>query len=95
MRRCVDLCAEEVAEARRGRSPSRPGGSLPKPREIRAFLDTYVVGQDRAERSLAVAVYNHYKRVRGGTPAAVAVAVDAAGFTRRRAPRPRSRRGGS
>ncbi|MFX8739588.1 ATP-dependent Clp protease ATP-binding subunit ClpX, partial [Acinetobacter baumannii] len=37
---------------------------LPKPREIFAFLEEYVVGQETAKRALAVAVYNHYKRVR-------------------------------
>ncbi|MEU0439596.1 ATP-dependent Clp protease ATP-binding subunit ClpX [Streptomyces sp. NPDC006186] len=66
---CVDLCAEVVAEARSEQAKARLIGGLPKPREIRAFLDTYVVGQDRAKRSLSVAVYNHYKRVRSGTPA--------------------------
>jgi ATP-dependent Clp protease ATP-binding subunit ClpX len=62
---CVDLCMEVVVAARsegssRGRGPDR----LPKPHEIRAFVDRYVVGQDKAKRSLAVAVYNHYKRIR-------------------------------
>ncbi|WP_328315973.1 ATP-dependent Clp protease ATP-binding subunit ClpX [Streptomyces sp. NBC_00388] len=64
---CVDLCAEVVADEKRSQSMTRLGG-LPKPREIRAFLDTYVVGQDRAKRSLSVAVYNHYKRVRADEP---------------------------
>src|SRR5262245_23182965 len=63
---CVDLCAEVVTEARNGASPEGLAAGLPKPREIRAFLDTYVVGQERAKKSLSVAVYNHYKRVRGG-----------------------------
>jgi ATP-dependent Clp protease ATP-binding subunit ClpX len=58
----VDLCAEVVAESRGGGVPS--GGGLPKPREIREFVDRYVVGQDEAKRSLSVAVYNHYKRLR-------------------------------
>ncbi|MFJ8011886.1 ATP-dependent Clp protease ATP-binding subunit ClpX [Streptomyces sp. NPDC096339] len=66
---CVDLCAEVVAEERNAKSLSALGG-LPKPHEIRAFLDTYVVGQDRAKRSLSVAVYNHYKRVRSADAAA-------------------------
>ena len=39
---------------------------LPKPREIFDFLDEYVIGQDAAKRALAVAVYNHYKRIRAG-----------------------------
>ncbi|MFH8337119.1 ATP-dependent Clp protease ATP-binding subunit ClpX [Streptomyces sp. AM6-12] len=62
---CVDLCAEVVAETRNGGRKAGLAGGLPKPREIRAFLDTYVVGQERAKKSLSVAVYNHYKRVRG------------------------------
>ncbi|MEU1513137.1 ATP-dependent Clp protease ATP-binding subunit ClpX [Streptomyces sp. NPDC005811] len=65
---CVDLCAEVVSEARKGERVAGLAGGLPKPREIRAFLDTYVVGQERAKRSLSVAVYNHYKRVRSGAP---------------------------
>ena len=59
---CIDLCNEiideELAEA------SELGlVDLPKPREIFDFLEEYIVGQDRAKRALAVAVYNHYKRV--------------------------------
>jgi ATP-dependent Clp protease ATP-binding subunit ClpX len=37
---------------------------IPKPKEIKAFLDQYVIGQDRAKKLLSVAVYNHYKRLR-------------------------------
>ena len=37
--------------------------ALPKPTEIKAYLDQYVIGQDRAKKALSVAVYNHYKRV--------------------------------
>jgi ATP-dependent Clp protease ATP-binding subunit ClpX len=59
----VELCAEVVAEEKAAKPISGDSG-FPRPREIRAFLDTYVVGQDRAKRSLSVAVYNHYKRVR-------------------------------
>ena len=46
------------------RSPSRREDKLPRPSEISAFLDKYVIGQDKAKRILAVAVYNHYKRIR-------------------------------
>lgn len=65
---CIDLCneiiEEELAEA------SEMGlGELPKPREIYSFLEEFIVGQDAAKRALAVAVYNHYKRVQA-TPAA-------------------------
>ena len=40
--------------------------NIPKPREIVASLDQYVIGQEAAKRALAVAVYNHYKRIRSG-----------------------------
>ncbi len=62
---CIELCneiiVEELAEA-----SSLGLTELPKPQEIFEFLDQYVIGQDRAKRSLAVAVYNHYKRVQTG-----------------------------
>ena len=62
---CIELCneiiVEELAEA------STLGlTELPKPQAIFEFLDQYVIGQDRAKKSLAVAVYNHYKRVQSG-----------------------------
>ena len=62
---CVELC-NEIIEERRAEAGSGPVADfeLPKPREIFSFLEEYVVGQDAAKRSLAVAVYNHYKRVR-------------------------------
>ncbi|MGV9308749.1 ATP-dependent Clp protease ATP-binding subunit ClpX [Nonomuraea sp. NPDC003727] len=57
---CVEVCTELVDDdLDPAGAPPRP----PKPREIHAFLDQYVIGQDRAKRTLAVAVYNHYKRV--------------------------------
>ncbi|WP_016699619.1 ATP-dependent Clp protease ATP-binding subunit ClpX [Actinoalloteichus spitiensis] len=63
---CVGLCRELLAEEI-SRSPEEAPGTplteLPRPRDIHAFLDEYVVGQDAAKRALAVAVYNHYKRV--------------------------------
>src|SRR5690606_11982807 len=43
--------------------------NLPKPREIYEFLDSYVVGQDKAKKALSVAVYNHYKRIQSGNRA--------------------------
>jgi ATP-dependent Clp protease ATP-binding subunit ClpX len=59
---CIDLCNEIIDE-----ELTAPAtfdlANLPKPREIYAVLDEYVVGQDEAKRTLAVAVYNHYKRV--------------------------------
>jgi len=65
---CVELCNEiideRMAEAAQGTSDDVVDIDLPKPKEIAAFLDEYVVGQDAAKRALSVAVYNHYKRVR-------------------------------
>ncbi|MBJ7432909.1 MAG: ATP-dependent Clp protease ATP-binding subunit ClpX [Microbacteriaceae bacterium] len=65
---CVELCNEiideRMAEAAQGESDEVVDIDLPKPKEIAAFLDEYVVGQDAAKRALSVAVYNHYKRVR-------------------------------
>ncbi|MBK0418029.1 ATP-dependent Clp protease ATP-binding subunit ClpX [Leucobacter sp. CSA1] len=62
---CVALCNEIIEERMAEHAePESTEFSLHKPREIAEFLDQYVIGQDRAKRSLAVAVYNHYKRVR-------------------------------
>ena len=65
---CVELCNEiideRLAEAGQGAEVDVVDIDLPKPKEIAAFLDDYVVGQDAAKRALSVAVYNHYKRVR-------------------------------
>ncbi|WP_413320472.1 ATP-dependent Clp protease ATP-binding subunit ClpX [Agrococcus sp. 1P02AA] len=62
---CVELCNEIIEErmAEADGATPREGFTLPKPREIFEFLEEYVVGQESAKRSLAVAVYNHYKRV--------------------------------
>ena len=62
---CVDLCNEIIEErlAEAGEEASSEF-DLPKPREIYAFLEEYVIGQEAAKRALSVAVYNHYKRVR-------------------------------
>src|SRR5687767_1231258 len=66
---CVDLCNEildeEFFESEEGeKSTALPEISkVPKPKEIKAFLDDHIVGQDDAKRTLSVAVYNHYKRV--------------------------------
>jgi ATP-dependent Clp protease ATP-binding subunit ClpX len=62
---CIDLCNEIIEEELTEASTSDLG-ELPKPREIYAFLDEYVIGQDSAKKSLSVAVYNHYKRVQAG-----------------------------
>lgn len=61
---CVELCNEIIEERLAEADPTEaPEFALPKPREIFNFLEEYVIGQDAAKRSLAVAVYNHYKRV--------------------------------
>jgi ATP-dependent Clp protease ATP-binding subunit ClpX len=52
--------------------PAREGGTLRTPREIRTYLDQYVIGQERAKKALSVAVYNHYKRCSYETPARAA-----------------------
>ena len=59
---CIDLCNEIIDEELAGPS-EEPVEGLPAPREIYAFLDDYIIGQDSAKRILSVAVYNHYKRV--------------------------------
>ena len=62
---CVGLCNEIIEERLAEDSATEQNEfALHKPREIADFLDQYVIGQDRAKQSLAVAVYNHYKRVR-------------------------------
>jgi ATP-dependent Clp protease ATP-binding subunit ClpX len=64
---CVELCNEIIDErmAEAGQNNDEViDFDLPKPKEIAAFLDEYVIGQDTAKRALSVAVYNHYKRVR-------------------------------
>ncbi|MCC6953780.1 MAG: ATP-dependent Clp protease ATP-binding subunit ClpX [Deltaproteobacteria bacterium] len=61
---CVDLCNELILEDEDEEgTPRNKSNEIPKPREIKSFLDDYVVGQDTAKRILAVAVYNHYKRL--------------------------------
>jgi ATP-dependent Clp protease ATP-binding subunit ClpX len=61
---CIELCNEIIAdeEAKEGQLKKRYS-ALPTPSQIKSFLDEYVIGQERAKKVLAVAVYNHYKRV--------------------------------
>ncbi|MEY3128560.1 MAG: hypothetical protein RIS06_1116 [Actinomycetota bacterium] len=62
---CIDLCNEIIIDELNETS-SLGLAELPKPQEIFEFLDQYVIGQDKAKKSLSVAVYNHYKRVQSG-----------------------------
>ncbi|MEJ6013409.1 ATP-dependent Clp protease ATP-binding subunit ClpX [Corynebacterium sp. H127] len=62
---CIELCNEIIEEELGAAAAEKQDEQkLPRPKEISAFLDKYVIGQDRAKRVLAVAVYNHYKRIR-------------------------------
>ena len=59
---CIEVCNEMLAEEF-STQPQPLDGELPKPQEIKSILDQYVIGQDEAKKTLAVAVYNHYKRI--------------------------------
>ncbi len=68
---CIELCNEIIEEELyKNVDESLRLRNIPKPKEINQILNQYVIGQDRAKKSLAVAVYNHYKRVNAGTTAA-------------------------
>ena len=60
---CVELCSDIIGNDYDEEAALREFEDLPKPAEIKAVLDQYVIGQEAAKRSLAVAVYNHYKRI--------------------------------
>ncbi len=60
---CIELCNDIIAEEGQKDTPAKSSLAIPKPGEIKATLDQYVIGQDRAKRVLSVAVYNHYKRI--------------------------------
>ncbi len=68
---CVGLCNDMIAgipDSKAGRSRKKSTQKLPKPVEIKAMLDEYVIGQDNAKEVLSVAVYNHYKRIYMDSP---------------------------
>ncbi len=60
---CIELCNDIIAEEYEAEEISRRRTVIPKPAEIKAALDQYVIGQERAKKILAVAVHNHYKRI--------------------------------
>jgi len=62
---CIELC-NEIIEEELSEETSFELGGIPKPKEIKAILDQYVIGQENAKKSLSVAVYNHYKRINLG-----------------------------
>lgn len=62
---CVELCNEILEEEYEKANLGDEDQALPKPAEIKAYLDQYVIGQERAKKILSVAVYNHYKRIEG------------------------------
>lgn len=65
---CIDICTEIIEEELENEEGMEEieAINLPKPVEIKAFLDEYVIGQDEAKKALSVAVYNHYKRIMSG-----------------------------
>ena len=60
---CVGVCNSILEDDRTETIPGSAPAQLPKPQEVKAFLDEYVIGQDQTKKKLAVAVYNHYKRI--------------------------------
>jgi ATP-dependent Clp protease ATP-binding subunit ClpX len=60
---CVAVCNSILEDDRTATPPASTPNQLPKPQEVKTFLDEYVIGQDQTKKKLAVAVYNHYKRI--------------------------------
>jgi ATP-dependent Clp protease ATP-binding subunit ClpX len=60
---CIELCSEIIEEEFEDIQVDKPLDEIPKPKEIKRILDEYVIGQEKAKRTLSVAVYNHYKRI--------------------------------
>ena len=59
---CVAVCNSILEDDRTATPPTTTPNQLPKPQEVKTFLDEYVIGQEQTKKKLAVAVYNHYKR---------------------------------
>jgi ATP-dependent Clp protease ATP-binding subunit ClpX len=60
---CIELCTDIIEEEREREESSKVQLTVPKPMDIKAYLDDYVIGQDSAKKALSVAVHNHYKRI--------------------------------
>jgi ATP-dependent Clp protease ATP-binding subunit ClpX len=60
---CIELCNDIIAEEEEREAIARKKSTIPKPQEMKLFLDDYVIGQERAKKILSVAVNNHYKRI--------------------------------
>ena len=60
---CIELCNDIISEEREREESSKVQLTVPKPVDIKSFLDDYVIGQEKAKKSLSVAVHNHYKRI--------------------------------
>ena len=73
---CVDLAHNIIRQEKRKLSSSQPlFNNIPSPRQIKEFLDQYVIGQEYAKKALSVAVHNHYKRLSTTAPDPAAAAV--------------------
>lgn len=64
---CIDLCNDIIDEEKEREVAVKGTFKVPKPADIKGFLDDYVIGQNQAKKSLAVAVHNHYKRINSGS----------------------------
>ncbi|MGO9073380.1 MAG: ClpX C4-type zinc finger protein, partial [Terriglobales bacterium] len=60
---CVAVCNSILEDDSGNTHPTALGAHLPKPQEVKGYLDDYVIGQEQTKKKLAVAVYNHYKRI--------------------------------
>src|SRR5438477_4719984 len=75
---CVDLAHNIIRQEKRKLTSTQPlFNTIPSPRQVKEFLDQYVVGQERAKKALSVAVHNHYKRLSVGDPNAAPEKKDA------------------